>query len=123
MTCQYSLIRYVPNPIAEEYINIAIVVFSETEAQCRVTQNWNRVAVFGDENDISMLKEFCEQLTIACANGSKLPIESNREGDRLSRICDSANSWQGVIQVSEPRGSIGNVDEITDDIKRMVFPQ
>ena len=121
MSCHYTIIRYVPKPIAEEFMNIAVVVFDETKAQCRITKNWRRIANFGSAEDLRMLKEFYDRLTEACKNGDRLPIESPGECDRLTGVLSCSGSWQGVIQVADPRGSLEEVGEAIVDLERLYF--
>jgi hypothetical protein len=54
MTSWYSVIQYVPDPIAGELINIGLLVSDEQEVQVHFLQNWERVRCFGMSEDIDI---------------------------------------------------------------------
>ncbi len=59
MASRYSIIQYVPNPIADERINIGIVAFNDQLVKTRFVKSWKRVRCFAtDESDIDYLQEF-----------------------------------------------------------------
>ena len=67
MVSRYSIIQYVPNPIADERINIGVVAFNEDAVRTHFLSNWERVRYFGME-DTEFLKKllrvgFCFQVT------------------------------------------------------------
>jgi Protein of unknown function (DUF3037) len=53
MVSRYSVIRYVPNPSADERINIGVLVSDEQEVRVRFLQNWERVRCFGMSENIN----------------------------------------------------------------------
>ncbi|PQP89662.1 DUF3037 domain-containing protein [Paenibacillus sp. AR247] len=56
--CKYAVLRYVPDDIREEFINIGVVLHSPQEKfiDCIITNNFSRVSTFDDEIDIPFLK-------------------------------------------------------------------
>ena len=46
---RYSVIRYVPDPLREEHINIGVIVVAEdgSFADCRFLSNWEKAKKFG----------------------------------------------------------------------------
>ena len=59
MPSRYSIIQYVPNPIADERINIGVLAFDENLVKVSFLKNWQRVKDFGGEN-IDFLQDFAE---------------------------------------------------------------
>jgi hypothetical protein len=115
----YSLIRYVPRPVAEEFVNVGVVAVSDTgdEASVEFTDDWTRArALGGREEDVLMLR----RLARAWLDESyDLPLFPEAAGDehgaaRLNRLYEtSANK----VQFSRPnRGLASSIDEIVDEV-------
>jgi DUF3037 family protein len=115
----YSLIRYVPRPVAEEFVNVGVVAVSDTgdEASVEFTDDWTRArALGGREEDVLMLR----RLARAWLDESyDLPLFPEDAGDehgaaRLNRLYEtSANK----VQFSRPhRGLASSIDEIVDEV-------
>lgn len=56
--CKFSVLRYVPNDIRQEFINIGVVLHSPEDKfiDCLITNNYSRVKSFDDEIDLPFLK-------------------------------------------------------------------
>jgi hypothetical protein len=115
--CYYTVIRYVPNPIAEEFVNIAVVVFTEEQADCRI-KYLDHALAFGSYNDEEMLKEFCDRLSNGCKNNDLSCIEAPNSVNRIHAIRMTSNNWQNSIQLREPCGSLGAISEAIDAIAK-----
>jgi hypothetical protein len=112
--CYYTVVRYVPYPIAEEFVNIAVIVFTEAEVQCRIKELKNAL-IFGSDDDRRSLQEFCDQLVKHCREGHLCFIQKD-EKTRLKGVQRAANSWVNEIQFREPCGSLGSVSDAIDGI-------
>jgi hypothetical protein len=58
MQCEFSLVRYVPDPVKDEFVNIGVVL-REAAAQAmvvRFTKDWARVRCVDPDADIEMLE-------------------------------------------------------------------
>lgn len=117
MVSRYSIIQYVPNPIADERINIGIVAFNDRLVKTRFVQSWKRVACFAKyDSDVDFLKDFqCKIEKLASLNllFSDDANDIDRNLDRLNRV---AKSWNNSVQFTEPRGSLEDVETLLDDI-------
>lgn len=60
--CKYSVIRYVPDELREEFINIGLLFHSPEyrHIDIKFTSNFKRVAAFDDEIDVKFLKVVLE---------------------------------------------------------------
>jgi hypothetical protein len=113
----YSAIRYVPRPLAEEFVNVGVVAVSDAgdEVSVEFTDDWTRARAFGgNEEDILMLQRLARAWSSLAEDS---PLSDVAEGGGLTwldRVYDvSANS----VQFSAPhRAFASNVDEIMDEI-------
>lgn len=100
MSSHYCIIQYVPNPIADERINIGVPVFDEHSVRTRFLQNWERVQSFGLAEDIDGLKDFAGRMEVAAKDGTLFLADAIRH-ERMTKI---ARDWCNSIQFTEPRG-------------------
>jgi len=55
--CEFSLIRYVADPVKNEFVNIGVLLRSEeARAAVRFTRDWSRVRCVDPDADTSMLE-------------------------------------------------------------------
>lgn len=59
MAANYTIVQYVPNPTADERINVGVIVFGEGIVQSHFVENWQRIRQFGGK-DIRHLRDFSE---------------------------------------------------------------
>lgn len=112
MPAFYSVIKYVPNPVADESINVGVVAFSGDEVSLRFTSDWARARQLSNR-DPSILKQTVADLTSELKNG------------RLSEptIRRYAETWHNQIQWSEPRPSLNGVDELVEEVATVYLPK
>lgn len=115
MTSKYSVIQYVPNPIADERINIGVLAFDADQVQVHFLQSWERVRNFSN-TDISFLHDFAQRMQESAASGLLFPgdtLDQIPDDERLTKFAlGSINS----IQFTEPRASLEDVDSLMVDI-------
>lgn len=116
MPSKFSIIRYVPNPIAAEQINIGVVAFDANRIKARFLHSWDRVRAFGAE-DPTFLRDFAETFSKEIKVAQPLLYEAGRP-KLIERI---AARWTHSIQFSEPRASLLSVDDLLKDIASRVL--
>jgi Protein of unknown function (DUF3037) len=116
MTSRYSVIQYVPNPIAGELINIGVLISDEQEVRVHFLQNWERVRCFGMSEDIDMLKNFAHEMQEVMKKGLLFPGDYPSDLPAHERLMKVACGWMNGIQVTEPRGSLASVDQLLEDM-------
>lgn len=119
MASWYSVIQYVPDPIAGERINIGVVVFDDGNLRVQFLKRWERVRCFGMEN-IEFLRSFARRMEAAAIRGELLPGdgEENSAWDTLTyleRTQKAARGWMNSIQFTEPRKSLDTVQGQLED--------
>lgn len=115
MVSRYSIIQYVPNPIADERINIGVVAFSDHEVRVQFLVNWERVRNFGMKN-IDSLKDFAERMKETASRGLVFPGDEESEIPKHERLTKIARGWMNSIQFTEPRPSLAHVDKLLHNI-------
>jgi hypothetical protein len=115
MASRYSVIQYVPNPIADERINIGVLVFDEKIVKVHFLRSWERIKCFGRE-DIMFLHDFAYRMGKASKNGLLFPNDDPNNGQsRVDRLLKVSRGWINSIQFTEPRGSLENIDSVFED--------
>lgn len=108
----YTIIRYIPDPIADERINFGAIVFDEQTVKAQFIQNWRRVQRFSGV-DISLLKDFAQEFQEKQLSFLKHPQKWSK--DTLMR---AAERWEHSIQFSEPRASLKPCDELLAEVAK-----
>jgi hypothetical protein len=117
---EFFLVRYVPNPVRAEFVNIGVILHDlesiEGTAVIRITRNWNRVLCIDPEADTEMLEALEEDINSQFA-----------EGNESVKVLLSALQQQlsNSLQISEPNITLGaNLTVETDRLMVMyVEPQ
>src|SRR4051812_39732776 len=88
-TSHYSVIQYVPDLAAGEFVNVGLLVFQgDGPPLVRCLRSWDRVEQFSGV-DISPVREFVHKLEAGSG-----PVASLADARRLSE------SWHSVVQVT-----------------------
>lgn len=117
MSSRYSIIQYVPNPIADERINIGIVAFNDQLVKTKFVKSWKRVRCFAsNDSDIDYLQEFKNNINKLASLGLLFSDSVEDKGQNLERLNKISHSWGNTIQFTEPRGSLEDPDTLLKDI-------
>ncbi|WP_017303842.1 DUF3037 domain-containing protein [Spirulina subsalsa] len=117
MVSRYSIIQYVPNPIADERINVGVLAFDEDLVRVRFLNNWERVRHFGRE-DPHFLQDFASRREKVAAQGLLFPGDFPNQVSRQDRLLKVAQGWFNSVQFTEPRGSLETVEFLIDDLAK-----
>lgn len=118
MAAYYSVVQYVPDPIADERINVGVITYGPGGLHCRFIRDWDRASRFGNE-DVAYLREFARKIEeVAAGRVALLSSAPRLDVDALTRM---ANGWINTIQLSEPRASTLEAASLLDDIARDVL--
>lgn len=115
MASRYSVIQYVPNPIADERINIGVLAFDQQTVKVHFLSNWDRVRVFGRSQDMSTLKTFADRMQKSAAAGQLFPGDELNNTPNYEGLLKVVQGWINHIQFTEPRKSLDTVDNLLTD--------
>jgi hypothetical protein len=101
---RYAVIRYLPDPLREEHLNVGVVVITDDGSfkGCRFVSDWRRARYFG-RRDVSFLKDFAGEFTAAASLQLQLPGLEHLDSQKLEAL---AVNWQNAIRFSEVRASV-----------------
>jgi len=116
MVSRYSIIQYVPNPVADERINIGVLAFDDDSVLVRFLSSWTRVSCFGKHSEVPTLKEFARKMKETAKAGLLFPGDDTNGKRRHERLLKVSNSWLNSIQFTEPRGSLETVDILLEEV-------
>src|SRR5215216_2591135 len=117
MPAFYTVVQYVPNPIADERINVGVVVFADGQLRSRFLRDWGRVSRFAQE-EIGYVREFADWvgdaavqsavgLVTAALPGFSPPFRADEQ--TIRRI---AEEWSNSIQLTAPQPSLEDPDTL-----------
>lgn len=110
MTSFYTVVQYIPDPIADERINIGVIAYGGTTVRAQFLAEWKRIKNFGGE-DISFLKDFSRRLQRAIVRQVEgLPAEGGAVD--AARLEGMIGSWHNSIQFTPARASLKNPDAL-----------
>src|SRR2546427_8096708 len=105
MPTTYTVVQYVPDPIADERLNVGVIAVSGSHARSRFLSNWLRAERFGNAS-VRVLRDFARQ--VEEAGVPALPIRE--AGGRLElseeKLRELAGHWVNSIQFTAPRTSL-----------------
>ena len=115
MASKYCVVRYVPNPLTDERINVGVIAFDERKVLTRFLDRWNRVRHFADQ-DIEFLRHFADEITTATADQRQLGFGSTPTTLPGTLVETIASRWINSVQLSEPRASLASVEQTLDEV-------
>src|SRR5579864_5405472 len=104
--CEFFLLRYVPDAVKDEFVNIGVLMLDaegangasgEPFAQVRFTDDWSRVRCIDPAADIEVLEGFGEAVRAELSRGHE-----GRES-LLKRLNDS---FSNLIQIAPPKACL-----------------
>lgn len=115
MASRYSVIQYVPDPIANERINIGVLAFDENVVRVQFLHRWDRVRHFA-KGDIGFLLDFTQRMSESAESGLLFPGDKPDGSPKHERLAKLARGAMNSIQFTEPCGSLEDVDRLMEDI-------
>lgn len=94
MRCQYTVVQCVPDPIANERINVGVVVIAGDEITSRFISDWRRVKQFA-QGDINYIREFADRF-------EELVRKQVRSSDEVQAPLSILSQWtlgQGALEM------------------------
>lgn len=116
MTAHYTIVQYVPDPTADERMNIGVIAWDDTRVYSNFVSDLSRARAFGGKN-IKFLREFADYVR-------DLTKDSNRDYREFSpaRIDKIISSWTDSIQFTARRGSTKSAPELIAQLQLRFLP-
>lgn len=90
--CRFFLLRYAPNPVRDEFVNIGLVLLPPQAApELRFSKDWSRVRALDPQADTDLLDAFRNEVI----------GEGGREETRELMLQRIGDSFSNVLQTSE----------------------
>ena len=100
--CEFFLIRYVPDVVKGEFVNIGVVLReaeASSESRVRFTRDWSRVRCVDEGADLALLEAMEAEMV------ARLGAGGGREATQ-SLLTTFASSLSNSIQITEPRAAL-----------------
>ncbi len=97
LQCEFLLVRYVPDTVKNEFVNIGVVLREAGRpeaAEVRFTRDWSRVRCLDPDADVEMLEALENEIRASMTDGAN---------DLLGRISDS---FSNMLQVTAPKACL-----------------
>jgi Protein of unknown function (DUF3037) len=113
--CEFFLVRYVPDPVKNEFVNIGVVLQEAGAAapQVRFTRDWARVRCADPEADLEMLEALEQEMQQRL--GEQLEARLDATPALLKTIEDG---FSNMLQVSEPKACLA--ESIPAELERLM---
>lgn len=115
MVAHYTVVRYMPDPVSEECVNVGVIAWDRAETVCRFLKNWRRVSAFGGES-VAYLKQFADEMEALTSSQLllfRVGAKTSLDGKDLEAM---VGTWHGSIQFSKPRGSLKGAQALLEDV-------
>lgn len=117
MSAKYSVVQYVPDPVAGERINVGVITWDAQTLHARFLENWSRARQFGGENT-EFLKDFAEKIRELADSDIHAPLRSENGPAYIEKIIQN---WHESIQFTDPRGSLEDAPALLESIAARVL--
>lgn len=107
---EFFLLRYVPDPIKNEFVNVGVALIGEGGAELKFTNDWARVKCMDSDADIEMLEAIEQDLRARLQEAGSRDVVMKRIEE----------SFSNLVQLSERKGiAVENVAEELENLSRM----
>lgn len=115
MASYYTVVRYVPDPVREECINIGVLVFGDGRVRAQFLDNWTRVRCFAGRR-VDFLRAFADEVAEAVAIQPALPGIVGAPYLDDAALRGMVTNWHNSIQFTRPRASLATPDALLEEI-------
>jgi hypothetical protein len=117
MASYYSVIRFVPSALAEEFVNVGVLTFGDGDDRVRgkFLEDWHRVERFAEvTSSVRQARAFQEWVLESMVPEG--PSDQRLKRIDVETVRRLANEWAGSLQLTQPRGSLLDPDELLEDV-------
>ncbi|MGA8529578.1 MAG: DUF3037 domain-containing protein [Acidobacteriaceae bacterium] len=118
LPCEFSLVRYVPDPVKNEFVNIGVLLHGPAtseggspSAQLRFTKDWARVRCLDPDADTEMLEAMETEMR-------RRLLESGTDSPSLMKTIE--DSFSHLLQITTPKAFlVGNLSAGIEQLMRL----
>jgi hypothetical protein len=105
--CSFFLLRYVPDVVKNEFVNIGLVLLPATgRVELRFTSDWSRVRALDPQADMELLEALETDLRARLTHS---------QGDRDSTLRTMRDSFSNALQASDPKACLAESPALEAD--------
>ena len=114
MVSHYTVVQYVPRPLADERINLGVIAWADGQISAKFIEDWRRARGFGGE-DIDFARDFARRVQEAVEASPELP---GLEGERIDedRLRKYIGTWMHSLQFSAIKTSLKRPAEVINEV-------
>ena len=112
MPSYYSIVRFLPDPVRDERINVGVLAYDDAgDVAGHFVRDWKRIRNFAGQ-DVAFLQDFIRELADATSTQRTLSFDGGQGGCSPEDIRRMASRWINSVQMSEPRASLLGRDDL-----------
>ncbi|HZD70891.1 MAG TPA: DUF3037 domain-containing protein [Actinomycetes bacterium] len=111
----YTVVQYVPDLVADERVNVGVLVFQGNLIRSHFLRSWKRVQAFGGE-DVTFLRDLAQRVKEWSSDELTLPGTEPSPSLNEEALMRLTAEWRNAVQFTPPRGSVLAPDELLTDV-------
>ena len=121
MPAYYTIVQCVPDPIADERVNVGVIVVHDGEIRSRFVRKWRRIRTFA-QHDIAYVTEFAariERAAIASVATVTQPVMAGMPSAKRideAALRSMAENWSNSIQLTPLQPSLEHPDDLLPNL-------
>jgi len=114
MSSKFAVVQFSPDPLAEEKMNIGVVVWDEERARVRFVERWNRLKRFAGPQ-LGLAKDFVDVFEKDLDR-----LSGKSVGEEIEKMVGDLNH---SVQLTPARGSLESADDLIERLAVRYLPQ
>jgi hypothetical protein len=110
MATHYSIIRFVPDAVANESINVGVIAIADKTVKTAFINSWSRARALGGKK-ADYLREIVKDISA----GQEL-LFADGEMWSENAIREYLSKWRHMIECTELRGSVKSIDSLLPEL-------
>ena len=117
MAAKYTVVQYVPRPLADERVNIGMIAWDDNGSIIRCTEDWSKAKVLGGD-EVQLLKQILREVQAYVTSAS--PRGGRGSADEL--VGRLIARWEHKVQFTPERGSLRSAAELVKELSPVFLP-
>jgi hypothetical protein len=117
VVAKYTVVQYVPRPLADERVNIGLIAWDDNGSIIRCTEDWSKAKALGGD-EVQLLKQILKEVQGYVTSAS--PRGGHGSTDEL--VGRLIGRWEHKVQFTPERGSLRSAAELVREISPVFLP-